>query len=82
MPIKVVGFQGLSFDQVEKGHTSFSSAFKFNFHSSLQITTEFTTDWAAASVSCFLQAVVRIETSSDQRAITAPSLSKEAKSLM
>ena len=45
------------------------SAFKFNFHSWLQITTEFTTDWTAASASSFLIAAVRIETSSAKRAI-------------
>ena len=56
--------QELLFDQVEKRHTSLLSVFKFDFHSWLQITTEFTTDWAAASVSSFLQTVVRIETSS------------------
>ena len=61
----------LSFDQVEKGHTSLFSAFKFNFHSWLQVTTEFTTDWAAASASSYFRAVVRIETSSPNRAITA-----------
>ena len=33
LPIKIVGFQELLFDQVEKGHTSLFSAFKFNFHS-------------------------------------------------
>ena len=49
--MKIVGFQELSFDQVEKGHTSLFSAFKFSFHSWLQVTIEFTTDWAAASTS-------------------------------
>ena len=57
-------------------------AFNFNFHSWLEITIEFTTDWAAVSVSSFFWAVVRIETSSTKRAITASSLSEEAKSLM
>ena len=33
---KIVRFQVLSFDQVEKGHTSFSSVLKFNFYSWLQ----------------------------------------------
>ena len=82
MLIKIVGFQELSFDQVEKGNTSLLSAFKFNFQNLLQITTELTTDWAPASASSFLRTVVRIETSSAKRAITASSLSKEAKSLM
>ena len=82
LSIKIAGFQELSFDQVEKGHTSLFSAFKFNFHSWLQVTTEFTTDWAAASASSLLQAVVRIEASSAKRAITASSLSVEARSLM
>ena len=47
--MRIVGFQELSFEQIEKGYTSLFSAFKFNFHSWLQVTTEFTTDWAAAS---------------------------------
>ena len=67
--------------EVEKGHTSILSAFKFNFHSWLQINTELTADLAVASAS-FLCAVVRIETSSAKRAITASSLSEEAKLLM
>ena len=68
--------------EVEKGHTSILSAFKFNFHSWLQINTELTADLAVASASSFLCAVVRIETSSAKRAITASSLSEEAKLLM
>ena len=44
--------------------------------------TEFATDWAAASASFFLQAVVRIETSSAKRAIAASLLSKEGKLFM
>ena len=36
--MKIVGFQELSLDQVEKGHTSLFSVFKFNFHSWLQVT--------------------------------------------
>ena len=79
LPLKVVGYQKLSFDQVEKGHTLLFSAFKFNFQSWLQVTTELTTDWAVASASSVLQAVVRIETSSAKTAITASSLSVEAK---
>ena len=63
----------LLLDQVEKGQTSLLSAFKFNFDSWLQITTKLTDDWAAASASSFLQAVVRIETSSAKKAITASS---------
>ena len=82
VPIKIVGFQVLSFEQVEKGHTSLLSGFKFNFHSWLQVTTEFVTDWAAASASFIVQAVVRIETSSAKRAIAASSLSEEAKLFM
>ena len=72
----------LSFDQVKKGHTSLFSEFKFNFHSWFQVTTEFTTYWTAATASSFLGAVVRIETSSGKRVITASSLSVEARSLM
>ena len=49
LPMKIDGFQELSLDQVEKGHTSLFSAFKFNFHSWLQVATEFTTDWAVDS---------------------------------
>ena len=78
VPIKIVGFQVLSLDQVEKGHTSLLSALKFDFHSWLQVTAEFTTEWAAASASSFLRAVVRIEMSSAKREITASSLSEEA----
>ena len=48
-------------DQVEKWHTSLFSAFKFNFRSWLQVTTELTTDWAVASAFSLLRAVVRIE---------------------
>ena len=80
-----IGFQVPLLDQVEKGHTSLLSAFKFNFHSWLQLTTEFTTDWALASVTSFLQALqalVKIETSLAKRAITASSLSEEAKLVM
>ena len=51
--MNIVGFQVLSFDQVEKGRTSLLSALKFNFHSWVQISTEFTTDWTAASASSF-----------------------------
>ena len=80
--MKIVRFEAMSLDQVEKGHTSFLPAFKFNFHSWLQIKMECTTDWAAASASSFLRAVVRIETSSAKRAITASSLSGEAKLFM
>ena len=54
LPIKIAGFQKLSFDQVEKGHTSLFSVFKFNFHSWSQVTTEITTDWAVASASSLL----------------------------
>ena len=79
--IKINGFQVLSFDHVEKGHTSLLSAFNFSFHSRLQVTTDDTTDWAAASASSFFWVVVRIETSSAKRAISASSLSEEAKSL-
>ena len=82
LPMKIDGFQELSLDQVEKGHTSLFSAFKFNFHSWLQVTTELTTDWAVASASSLLRAVVRIETSSAKRAITASLLSVVARSLM
>ena len=82
LPIKIVGYQKLSFDQVEKGHTLLFSAFKFNFQSWLQVTTELTTDWAVTSASSVLQAVVRIETSSAKTAITASSLSVEARSLI
>ena len=82
LPIKIDEFQELSLDQVEKGHTSPFSAFKFNFHSWLQATTELTTDWAVASASSLLQAVVRIETSSAKRAITPSLLSVVARSLM
>ena len=46
--IKIVGFQELSCDQGEKGQTSLLPAFKFNFQTLPQITTEFTTDWVAA----------------------------------
>ena len=74
--------QVLSLDQVKKGGASFLSAFKFNFDSMLQINTELTADWAVVLASSFLRAVVRIETSSAKRAITASSLSKEAKLLM
>ena len=42
--IKIVGFQEVSFDHIEKGHTSLLSEFKFNFHTRLQDTAEFTTD--------------------------------------
>ena len=59
--MKIVRFEALSLDQVEKGHTSFLPAFKFNFHSWLQIKMECTTDWAAASASSFLRAVVKIK---------------------
>ena len=38
-------------DQVEKGHTSLLLVFKFNFHSQLQIKSEFTADWAATAFS-------------------------------
>ena len=68
---------GTVFDQVEKGHTSLLSAFKNNFQTLLQITTEFTTDWAAVSAFSFVRAVVRIEKSSPKSAITTSSLSKE-----
>ena len=37
---KRAGCQVLSLDQVEKGHTSFLSAFRFSFHSWLQFNTE------------------------------------------
>ena len=74
---KKVGYRELSFDQVEKGHTSLLPAFKNNFQTLLQITTEFTTDWAAVSAFSFVRAVVRIETSSPKSAITTSSLSKE-----
>ena len=76
--IKIVGFEELSFAQEEKGHISLLSAFKFNCQTLLQIPN----DWEAASASSFLRAVVRIETSSEKRAITALSLSEETKSLM
>ena len=82
VPMKILESEVLSLDQVEKGHTSLLPAFKFNFHSWLQIKIEFTTDWVAASASSFLWAVVRIETSSAKRAITASSLSGEAKLFM
>ena len=80
--MKIVGFQELSLNQVEKGHTSLFSAFKFNFHSWLQVTTELTTDWVVASASSLLREVVMIETSSAKRAITASLLSVVARSLM
>ena len=80
--MKIVGFQELLLDHVEKGHTSLFSAFKFNFHSWLQVTTELTTDSAVASASSLFQAVVRMETSSAKRAITASSVSVVARSLM
>ena len=80
--IKIVGFEELSFAQEEKGHISLLSAFKFNCQTLLQITSELPNDWEAASASSFLRAVVRIETSSEKRAITALSLSEETKSLM
>ena len=80
--MKRAGCQVLPLDQVEKGHISLLSTFKFNFHSWLQINTELTADWAIASASSFLHAVVRIETSSAKRAITASSLREEAKLLM
>ena len=76
------GSEVLSLDQVEKGHTSLLSAFKFNFHSWLQINMELTTVWAAASASSFLTVVLRVETSSAKRAITALPLSEEAKLLI
>ena len=76
--IKIVGFQELLFDQVEKGHTSLLSMFRFNFHTLLQITTKFTTDCAAASAYSFFTAVVRIEMPLAKRAITASLLSEEA----
>ena len=80
--MKIDGVQELSLDQVEKGHTSLFSGFKFNFHSWLQVTTEVTTDWAVASASSLLQAMVRIETSPAKRAIIASLLSVVARSLM
>ena len=67
---------------MEKGHTSLLSAFKFNFHSWFQINAELTSDWTAASASSFLRIVVRFETSSAKRAITASLLHEEAKLLM
>ena len=79
--MKIVGFQVLLLDQTEKGHTSILLVFKFNFHSWLQIKTEFTTDWAATAFSVFC-AAVRIETLFAKRAITASSLSEEAKLVM
>ena len=82
LPIKIVGFQEPSFDQVEKEHTSLFSALKFNFPSWLQITTEVTTDWEVVSASSLLRAVVRIETSSTKRVITVSLLSVEARLLM
>ena len=57
LPIKIVGFQELLFHQVEKGHTSLFSTFKFDFHSWLQVKTELTTDWAVASASSLLRAL-------------------------
>ena len=82
LPMKIDGFQELSLDQVEKGHTSLFSAFKFNFHSWLQVTTELTTDWAVASASSLLRVVVRKETSLAKRAITASLLRVVARLLM
>ena len=82
LPIKIDGFQELSLDQVVKGHTSLFSPFKFNYHSWLQVTTELTTDWAVALASSLLRAVVRIETLSGKRAITASLLSAVARSLI
>ena len=55
--------------------------FIFNFHSWLQIKSEFTTDWAATAFSALL-AAVRIETVFAKRAITPLSLSEEAKLVM
>lgn len=77
--MKIIGHQRLSFDQVEKEHTSLFSAFKFNFHCRLQINTELTTDCPATSAASVLHAVVRIDTLSANRAITASLLSEEAK---
>ena len=80
--MKTEGCQVLSLNQVEKGHTSLLSALKFYFYSWLQINTEFTTGWAAASSSSFLHDVVKIEKSSAKNVITAWSLSEEPKLLM
>ena len=57
VPMKREGFQVLSLDQAEMGHTSLLSALKFNFHSWLQINTELPSDCTAASASSFLCAI-------------------------
>ena len=80
--MKRAGCQVLQLHPVEKGHTSRLSAFKFNFHSWLQVNTELTAEWAVASASSFLCAVVSFETSLVKRTITPSSLSEEAKLLM
>ena len=79
--MKRAGCQVLQLHPVEKGHTSRLSAFKFNFHSWLQINTELTAEWAVASACSFLRVVMSIETSLVKTAITASSLSEEAKLL-
>ena len=66
---------------MEKGPTSLLLVFKSNFHSWLQIKSEFTTDWAATAFSA-LRAAVRIGTVFAKRAITSSSLSEEAKLVM
>ena len=70
--------QMLLLDQDEKGHTTLLSAFRFNFYGWLQLNAESITEWAAASASSFLRAVVRIKTSSANSAISASTVSEVA----